>query len=87
MEIIIQIIKVLLLANVIVNFSPINWLVELIPNSLPKYILVLLTSCLKCCSFWLGLVITHDIWISSLIYLIASIITKLKQKYETKELL
>ena len=73
---IIEIIKVITLAYVITTFAPLNWLLDLLPDNMVKYILVLLTSCLKCCSFWLGLSI-GGIWIGVTSYIVATIWTNI----------
>lgn len=80
MDIIYQVIKTLLLANLITSFAPIGWILELLPKNMFKWILILLTSCLKCCSFWCGLVITGDLFIAAGIYFGADVIQKIKEK-------
>lgn len=76
----ILIIKILLLAWFISEFQPIQWLLQLIPYKLPKLILIAITGCFKCCSFWLGLLLSFDIWISLEAALIASLLQVLKNK-------
>ena len=68
---IITLIKIFLLAHLIVKFEPIVWLLESIShyftkNTLTKLIYNLLIdalSCIKCMSFWIGLII-GGFWIA-----------------------
>jgi hypothetical protein len=75
--------KVIGLAYVITTFAPITWVIELLPDNLIKYLLVVLTGCHKCCSLWLGIVM-GGIWIGVIASIIAEILTKIKQYYENK---
>ncbi len=59
-------IKIFLLARLIITFAPIGWLLDLLPNNLFKYIIVVLTTCLKCCMTWLAYAMTGDIFIAAL---------------------
>lgn len=68
--------KTFLLSYVITEFSPLKWLLDLLPANMFKYVIVLLTSCLSCCSFWLSLAIFHDIWIASLSYFIGDLFNR-----------
>lgn len=74
------VIKILLLAWFISSFEPLQWLLQLIPYNLPKLILIAITGCFKCCSFWLGLLLSFDIWISLEAALIASLLQVIKNK-------
>lgn len=71
METAIIIFKCLLLAKFITSFEPFQWLIDLLPNNIGKYILVVLTSCLKCCAFWTTLLISGDIFIAAGAFYIA----------------
>lgn len=50
------IIKTILLAFLITQFEPIQWVLEMLPNNIFTAILTMLLTCLKCCSFWVGLI-------------------------------
>ena len=78
--IILIVIKILLLSWFISSFIPIQWLLELIPWKMVKLISIAVTSCWKCCSLWVGLILTGDIWIS----LGASVISSLLQVAKNK---
>jgi hypothetical protein len=83
-----MIIKILLLANVIVEFPAFKWIVdmkwtELKPNFF-KYVLKLVLSCLQCCSFWIGWAISGDIYVASASYFIAGLYTKFIGAYINK---
>lgn len=74
----IEIIQTLALAQVITTFAPLGWLLELLPNNLFKYVLVVLTECLKCCSLWLGIAL-YGLWVGVAASIIASVWTEIKQ--------
>jgi hypothetical protein len=75
-----MIIKILLLAWFISSFEPIQWLLNEIKNIWIKITLIAITGCWKCCSLWLGLLMTGDIWISLGASVIASILQVIKNK-------
>jgi hypothetical protein len=69
-NILLEIGKILLLSHFIVKFEPIQWVLEIIKlkikndnvfDHLVLNILTLLTSCMKCCSLWLGLIL-YGLW-------------------------
>ena len=74
----IEILKILALSQVITTFSPIGWILELLPNNMVKYVLVVLTSCLKCCALWLGLCL-YGLWPAIIASIIASVLIEAKQ--------
>jgi hypothetical protein len=74
----IEILKILALSQVITTFAPIGWILELLPNNMIKYILIVLTSCLKCCALWLGLAM-FGLWSAIVASIIASIFIEVKQ--------
>lgn len=69
------IIKCLCISFVITRFEPINWIMEPIlkktNNNLILLILNQMISCYKCCSFWLTLLYTQNIFYASLAFIIA----------------
>jgi len=77
MEIII--IKTILLAFLITQFEPIQWVLELLPNNIFTAILTMLLTCLKCCSFWVGLII-GGFWIGCTAFTIGYVIDKILMK-------
>lgn len=76
----ISIIKILLLSWFVSSFAPLQWLLELIPHKLTKLILMTITGCWKCCSLWVGLILSGDIWISLIASVIASLLQIIKNK-------
>lgn len=78
----ITIIKCLLLSKFITDFAPINWLLDLLPNNLFKYISVLLTTCFKCAAFHITLLYTGDIFIASAASFIAYVYTQLEHNIQ-----
>jgi hypothetical protein len=67
----------------ITRFEPIQWFIELLPNSFIKNIIIILTTCLKCCSFWLSLAFTGDIFIASIMAFVGMLYEKTIGKWET----
>lgn len=85
-KIAIEIIKALLIGNLIVNFQPIQWILELLPKGLIKWTLIVLTSCFKCATTWTSLIITGDLYIAAGSHLVAEGIQKINQKlWERKD--
>ena len=78
---IIILIKIVLLAFLITQFEPIRWLLNLLPSNLITAILTLLLTCLKCCSFWIGLIMTLDIYMAASAFVIGFILDKVLEKY------
>ena len=76
----ILIIKILLLSWFTSYFVPLQWLLELIPWKMCKLISIAITSCWKCCSLWVGLILTGNIWISLGASVIASLLQVAKNK-------
>jgi len=93
-ETILTIGKCLLLSKVISNFSPIQLLLSLIPNTLFKnqfidrlYSLFIslvkeLFHCFLCCSFWTTLIYTGNIFMASGSYFISLWYNRFISKYE-----
>ena len=77
-------IKIFLLSWMIVRFEPIQWCLDLLPNNLFKYIIVTMTSCLKCSNFWIGLILSGDIFIASGLAFIGMLYEKTIGNWETK---
>lgn len=80
------IIKILLLSNFIVNFTPLQWIIELLPDNMIKWILVVITTCFRCNSFWLGLCITQNLYIAAGISFLAYIYTKIEERILAQKL-
>jgi hypothetical protein len=72
----ILILKIMGLAYVISQFAPLTWLYDYLPNGVLKSSLNLLTSCFKCCSFWLSLIMSGNIWLACFIYFLVNAISK-----------
>ncbi len=73
----ILLIKIILLSFLITQFEPIQWLLDLLPSNLFSAIVTMLLTCLKCCSFWVGLVMTHSIWMASTAFFISFFLDKI----------
>ena len=79
MELTIIIFKILLLSKFITSFDPLQWILDILPNKMWKYILVVIATCFKCCSFWIGLIITGDIFIAAGASYLAYLYTSIEQ--------
>lgn len=61
-----SILKPLILAWFITKFEPLKMVISFLPETAIKFMLQLLFGCLMCCSFWVTLITTNDIYLSSL---------------------
>jgi len=77
-----MIIKILLLGWFVSSFEPIQWLLNEIKNIWIKITLIAITGCFKCSSFWIGLILSQDIWTALTASVIASILQVIKSKYK-----
>ena len=46
-------------------FQPIKWAIKLLPESAIKFYTQTLFGCLKCCSFWVCLLLSHNIFLAA----------------------
>ena len=58
--------QVFILSWLITRFSPLQMILELLPDKLLFNMIQLLFSCCMCVSFWTCLIVTQDIYLSSL---------------------
>jgi hypothetical protein len=72
----ILILKSILLAFLITQFEPIQWILDMLPNNLFTAIITTLLTCLKCVSFWVGLII-GGFWIGCTAFIIGFVIDKI----------
>lgn len=57
--------NIFILSWVITRFEPLQMVLEILPDKLITNTIKLLLSCLKCVSFWMALIVTHDIFLAS----------------------
>lgn len=81
---IITLIKYFLLSWFIVRFEPIQWMIELLPNNLIKYLIITMTTCMKCVNFWLVLILTQDLLSALSMSFIGMLYEKTLGKWEKK---
>lgn len=85
---IILIIKTLLLSYFITRFEPIQWFIDAFPKKIKDNVLFnifyLAISCFKCSSFWIGLIISHNIYIAIICFIIAFVYDKKLSLWETR---
>ena len=82
MILIIILTKILLLAKFITSFEPLQWFLEVLELkqlNLIKYLLIVITSCFKCASFWVGWIVSGDIFIAAGASYIAYLYTQVEQ--------
>jgi hypothetical protein len=79
----ITLLKCLLLAKFISTFEPLQWILDTLKDNLLKYLLVVITSCFKCASFWVTLTYTQDIFIASAASYIAYLYHNAEQNLTT----
>lgn len=66
------------LSFVIINFAPLSWILDLLPNNIFKYITVLLTSCWACCGFWLTFFM-YGLWEATAVYMFLYFLLEAKE--------
>lgn len=47
------------LTVLIANFDPLQWLIDLMPENIVKYLLVILSQCEKCLAVWISLFLLY----------------------------
>lgn len=84
----ILIVKALCIAFVITRFQPIQWVMEALltktKNNLILLLIDQLLTCLKCCTFWLALLMTGDIFLASVAFIIAFVYDKNLSMWERR---
>lgn len=68
--------KIFILSWWISKFEPIQWGLDSLPDNVIKYFLILMSTCLKCSSFWVGLIMTGNIFIACFAAFLGMIYTK-----------
>lgn len=63
--------NIFILSWTITHFEPFHMVLELLPNKLIPNLIKLLLTCLKCVTFWLSLILTHDIYVASTLCFVA----------------
>lgn len=76
----IAIIKILLLSWLITSFEPLFILLNEIKWRWTKIFLIAILGCMKCLSFWLGLILTGNIWLAISASVVASLLQVIKNK-------
>lgn len=87
----ISVIKTFLLSHLITKFEPLHWTLDVLWDLKPKnqFLQVLLdtfrlgTSCMKCCSLWLG-IFTGGVWVGITTSFISYLYTQLLSPYIEK---
>lgn len=63
-ELILTLIQSLLIGWFIPKFEPLHTVLELLPDTLFKWILQSLFTCMKCTSFWACLILTQNLYLA-----------------------
>jgi hypothetical protein len=58
--------KVFILSWCLTRFKPVQWILDLLPGWLVLNLVRLLLTCLQCSSFWIGLILSGDLYLASL---------------------
>lgn len=81
--------KVFILSWLLTHFTPIKMIIDTIPMTKWKPIPSILIStitlpflCLMCCCFWVGLIMTGDIYQAATASILGWLFTKVEQKIE-----
>ncbi len=81
---IIEAIKIFLLTYTISRFSPLQMVLELLPNKLIYNLIKLLMSCSRCLALWGGIILTGNIWLAMTISIFMVIFEKTFGVWENK---
>lgn len=81
---IIESIKIFLLTYTISRFSPLQMVLELLPNKLIYNLIKLLMSCSRCLALWSGIILTGNIWLAMTISIFMVIFEKTFGVWENK---
>ena len=76
MEFLISLGKILVSSWLVTRFEPLQWLIDLLPNNKFKFLIQDATTCMKCMSLYLGLIITGDIYMSALAAFLSVVYSK-----------
>lgn len=80
-----QLINTFCLAWVILHFEPLQKLINKLPESAVKFYTQSLFSCLMCTSFWLSLILTHNIFTASISAFLGFWYSRLISDYEKRK--
>lgn len=76
--------KIFLLSYTISRFSPLQMLIEMLPNKIYWNLFKLLMSCSKCLALWSGIIMTGNIWISMVVSILMVVFEKTFGEWERK---
>lgn len=84
MELLLSLGKTLVLSWLVTRFEPLQWLINLLPDKKIKFLIQDATTCMKCMSLYLGLMISGDIYIAALASFLSVIYMKTLGVWEQK---
>lgn len=84
MELLLSLGKTLILSWLVTRFEPLQWLINLLPDKKIKFLIQDATTCMKCMSLYLGLMIFGDIYIAALASFLSVIYMKTLGVWEQK---
>jgi hypothetical protein len=79
-------IKIWLIARLIVKFQPLSWIIDTLPENMIKWILSVLTGCLRCAMTWLAFFMTFDILTTAIAAFIGEIAWWIEDKIKTRNI-
>ena len=77
-------VKIFLASYTVSRFSPIQMILELLPNKLIYNLIKLLMSCSRCFALWFGMLLTGDIWLSMSVSMFMVVFEKTFGVWENK---
>jgi hypothetical protein len=80
-------VKIWLIARLIVKFQPLAWIIDLLPENMIKWILSVLTGCLRCSMTWIAFIMTGDLIMTAAAALIGEVAWWLENKIKKVDLL
>jgi len=66
------------------RFEPLQWFIKIFPNNKLRFLIETLTTCIKCVSLYMGLIISGNIFLPAFSSFIAMIYDKTIGQWETK---
>lgn len=83
-DFLIDLAKILVTSWLVTRFEPLQWLINLLPNNKLKYLIQDATTCMKCMSLYIGLLITFNIYIAAFASFLSVIYMKTIGQWEQK---
>lgn len=83
-DFLIDLAKILVVSWLVTRFEPLQWLINLLPDNKLKFLIQDATTCMKCMSLYIGLIITFSIYIAAFASFLSVIYMKTIGQWEQK---